>query len=144
MADALLSDEEKDSIRYHLGYLVVNPVGSVQLGVPAATQPMFLVNIALEKIPQTSVGRVRKIVANLETIETQMIDALTRMQAAKLGELTIRQAGDSATVETDALEHEYDRWGNRLANLLGCPYYPYAKRFQDGGKPPIMVRRTQI
>lgn len=144
MPNAILSEEEKYNILYHLGYLVANPTGSIQLGVPAASQPQFLVNTQMERIPQPAIGRVRSILSELEDIERQLSEARKRMRAAKLGEITLRQAGESATVETDALEHEYDRWGNRLANILGCPYYPYAKRYQNGGLPPLMLRRAQI
>ena len=144
MVDAILTAEEKDNIRYHLGYLVANPTGSIQLGLPAASQPLFVVEQQLNRIPTTSIGRVRRMLAELDSIEDQMSDARVRMQAAKLGEITLRLPGEKATVETDALEEEYDRWGNRLANILGAPYYPYAKRFQGGGKPGMMLRRVPV
>lgn len=132
-----LTEEEKARVRYHLGYLDVAPVVSIQLGFPRASQPMFLVEAAMENILETAIGIVRRHVAELDGIEDQISDARRRMKAEKLGEITLRAD------ETDALEREYARWARRLADILGVPLNIYAERFRAGGGAPLSVPVVQ-
>lgn len=136
VGEAAFSEEEKDQIRYLLGYPNADPVAMQQLGVPASSQPMFLVNIAMERMRVTSAGRVRQHMSILEGIEKRLVDCQSRFEAKSVGEITLNPD------EPDMLEKEYDRWGNRLANLLGVPYYPYAKRFQQGPPPLVQSRAS--
>jgi len=119
-----LTDQEKESIRYHLGYTNVQPAASIQFGIPRPQQTNWLVETAMGNILETSLFRIRKLLANLDQIECRLMDALTRMQADQLGEIKLRKE------ETTQLEGEYQRWGKRLADLLGVPLYPYSDRYQ--------------
>jgi hypothetical protein len=123
---AVLQEEEKARIRHHLGYLNVQPAASIQLGFPAASQPLFLVESAMNKIPETAVGIIRKTVSILDNIEDRLVDALDRLQAEKLSDVTLRAD------EHDALEREYVRWAKRLADDLGAPLNAYSERFRHG------------
>ncbi len=124
-----LTESDKERVRYHLGYLNVDPAASIALGFPAATEPGFLVERAMNRINSAyAVARVQRILAILDSIEAQMTDALIRLQAVKVDEITIRNSRDEV-VEQDELEHEYRRWGRRLANQLGVPVNPLSERY---------------
>lgn len=127
MATAVLTEDEKARIRHHTGYLNTNPVASIQLGVPRASQSMFLVETAMNSIPDTAIGLIRQYVAILDGIEQKLVDAMERFAASKLGEITLRDN------ETDMLEKEYVRWARRLADDLGVPLNAYSERFRGGG-----------
>lgn len=71
--------------------------------------------------------RVRRLLKVLDDIECRLINAQARLAADSLGELKLRQN------EPDMLEKEYYRWGGRLADQLGCPFYSYSNRYKQGG-----------
>ncbi|MCH7584457.1 MAG: type I restriction endonuclease subunit R [Acidobacteria bacterium] len=55
-----LQEADRARVRHHLGYLNVEPVSSIQLGFPAASQPQFLVEIAMDRIIPEAVGMIQK------------------------------------------------------------------------------------
>lgn len=127
-----LSESEKERVRYHLGYLNVEPPGSITLGFPSASQALYLVEIALERLIPSTVERVLKIVDHLDCIEMQMMEANKRLKAQQLGELKLRNSNDEAT-EQELLEKEYHRWARRLSDNLGVPLNPFSEKFRRGG-----------
>ena len=129
---AILSQEEKTSILHHLGYMSQQQAAaSMSLGIPSVSQPMYLVALAIERIPESAVGRIRKYLAILEKIEGAMLDVLDQLLVDKVGNIEMRSdAGD-------AIEHEYKRWAQRLANDLGAPLNPYAEKFSSTGARPL-------
>ncbi len=133
MATAVLTEEEKSRIRHHLGVVLTDPVASIQLGVPRAAQPQFLLEAQMNRIPDTAIGVIRRYVAILDNIEERMLDALDRFSAKELGEITLRDD------ETTMLEREYRRWAMRLADDLGCPLNQFSERFRTGGGIPINI-----
>lgn len=133
MATALLSEEEKARILHHTGYVLTDPVASIQLGVPRASQPMFLVMSQFNRIPEAAVGLIRNYIAILDGIEAKLIEAMDRFAASKLGEITLRDN------ETSMLEGEYARWAKRLADDLGVPLNPYSERFRGGTTTSLSV-----
>jgi hypothetical protein len=122
-----LTDAEKERVRYHLGYLGVQPAASIQYGLPKPIQTLFLVETAMSNIMAVSEERVRKILGILDDLEDKLVEAQDRLAADKLEELVLRRG------EPDLLEAEYNRWAGRLADILGVPLYPYASRFREGG-----------
>jgi len=132
-----LNDSEKERVRYHLGYIEVQPAASIQLGIPRPIQTVFLVEQAMNNVIGAAEDRVRRILGVMDGIEDQLVDAQPRLAAEKLDELTIRKD------ETDALDREYVRWGSRLADILGVPIYPYSARYRNvmgSGAGSIPVR----
>ncbi len=119
------TDPEKERIRYHLGYVEVQPAASIQFGVPRPIQTIFLVETAMNNILQVAEDRVRRIVGVMDGVEEQLIDAQARLAATQLDELHLRED------EPDKLEKEYVRWGCRLADVLGVPIYPYSQRYKN-------------
>ncbi len=125
---------EKQRIRYHLGYPSMTSAASVAYGVPMMNQTNFLVETALNNILEAALDQVRQQVSVMDSIEVKLISAQDRLAATKLEELTLR--GD----ETDQLEAEYRRWGYRLADILGVPIYPLSMRYRaSGGNAVTMI-----
>jgi hypothetical protein len=126
-----LSEADRERVRYHLGYLNVEVAASVALGFPSTSQPFFLVEKAMDRLYPEAVGRVLRILAELDCIEDQMSAARTRLPAQQLGELKLRNTNEERT-EEDLLDASYQRWAKRLADQLGVPINPFSERFRSG------------
>lgn len=131
-----LDETDKERVRYHLGYLNAQQAASIQLGIPRPLQTIFLVEAAMNLVIEAAVPRVQSIVNVMDGIEQKLVDAQTRLAAIQLEDLKLREN------ECEKLEREYVRWGMRLADLLGCPIYPYSQRYRmymgsSGGSIPV-------
>ena len=123
-----LTPEERQQVRYHLGYVSVAPAASINFGLPRPIQTLFLVEQAMDYILPVGEAKVRQIIGIMDGIECRLVDAQDRLAAQSLDNLTMRAD------ETDALEGEYFRWGGRLADTLGVPFYAYSNRYKKHGK----------
>lgn len=135
------TEEERARIRYHLGYINIDPVSALALGFPSAQQAMFSVETAMDRIIPAAVARTQRMAANLDEIECQMMDALKRLKAQKVDTLQLRDSNDART-EGDLLEVEYRRWAMRLADQLGVTLNPYCERFRGMGPGGGMSARV--
>lgn len=131
-----LTDEEKARARYHLAYMGVQSAASLSYGIPRPVQTLFLVETALNNLQPIFEDKVRRILNILDGVECRLVDAQERLSAAAIDTLRLRRD------EPDALEHEYQRWGMRLADLLGVPPYYYSTRYNRrsgarGGNVPV-------
>ena len=121
------SDQEKERIRYHLGYPEVQPAASIQLGIPRPIQTAFLVESAMNLVIPAAEARIRKMLQILENLECQLQKVVPALQAEQLGNLKPRENAP------DLIEKEYVRWAKRLADVLGVPLYAYSDRFKNVG-----------
>lgn len=119
-----LDDNEKERVRYHMGYLNVQPAASIHFGIPAAIQTLFLVDLAMELLLPSAEDRVRRLLTVLDDIECKMIGGQDYLVASQLDTLTIRPD------HIDKLEDEYCRWASRLADEMGAPLYPGSTKFR--------------
>lgn len=122
-----LSQADRERVRYHLGYLDVQPAASLSFGIPKPIQTIFLVEDAMSNLIELSVPRVLRILGIMDDIEQKLVDAQDRLAATSLGDLKLR------TTEPEQLETEYRRWGKRLANIFGVPVYPFSDRYRGSG-----------
>lgn len=122
-----LTSQDRERIRYHLGYINVQPAASITFGVPRPQQTLFLVETAMSNVLEETIPRVRRMASILDEIECRLIDAQERLKATRMGEISLRAD------EPDALEKEYLRWAQRLADVLGVPLYAYSARFSSVG-----------
>lgn len=134
-----LTDEEKMRIRYFLGYPLTESVYSLQSGIPVPLQTYFLLESAMNHVMSGAIPRVRQILAVLENIELQLIEAQVNLAAEQVGEIRLRSA-DSGKTHTDLLEREYRRWALRLSECFGAPVYWNASRFGASTGSSINVR----
>jgi hypothetical protein len=132
----MLSQAEKERVRYHMGYPQVQGAASLSFGIPRPIQTAFLLEDAMNNIIAAAEGRVRDLLAKLDVTEANIFGAQTRMQAERVGELTMRRD------ESQQLREEYKIWAERLADVLGCPLYAYSSKFNGAGNyGSIPVRR---
>ena len=129
MSNAVLTEEEKARIRYHLGYLQTDPVASIQLGFPRASQTMFLVEAAMNRIPDTAIALVRSCVARCDATEQRLFECQERMAATRVDEVDLNEN------EPTMLRTEYRYWVQKLSDQLGAPINPYSAAFQAGTQP---------
>lgn len=128
-----LSSDERYRIKYHLGYLATTTAASLSFGIPRPVETLFLVETAMNNVPEGfPVAKVRELLGVLDGIETKLIAAQTRLAAESIDSITLRTTKQGES-EPDALEREYRRWGGRLADMLGVPFYPYSERYTTTG-----------
>ena len=122
-----LTVEEKQRVRYHLGYPSVQPAASITFGVPRPIQTAFLVESALNLLLPEAVDDVRRIVGIMDGVECRLQESQDRLAAKKIDALELRDD------EPSQLEAEYRRWGYRLADTLGVPVYAYSTKYRQAG-----------
>jgi hypothetical protein len=122
-----LTVEEKQRTRYHTGYPSVQSAAALSYGMVKPLQTLFLLESAMNLILPAAEDKLRSILGILDGIECRLVDAQDRMAAKSVDNLTMRPD------ETAALEEEYRRWANRLADVLGVPLYGYSLRFHRQG-----------
>jgi hypothetical protein len=123
-----LTEEERQKVRYHLGYMSVTAAVQITYGVAKPAQTLFLVELAMNNLMPVAEDKVRQLIGILDGIECRLVDAQERLAASSIDQLKMRAD------EPDALEHEYYRWGGRLADTLGVPFYAYSNRYKSGGQ----------
>ncbi len=126
-----LNESDKARCRYHLGYPQVQPAASIVFGVPRPIQTAFLLEQAMNFILPTAEPRLLNILNIMDGVECRLQAAQDRLAAIKLDTLDLRQD------ECGQLETEYQRWGFRLADILGVPIYAYSTKYRGSatGKP---------
>lgn len=128
-----LSDANKERCRYHLGYLATSFAASITMGIPRPVQTLFLVEDAMQLLMPEAVARVICLLDTLDGIEGQLRKAMGTLGVESAGELTLHPLRSQGKLVTDSLEREYVRWGNRLADMLGVPPYPFSARYSRRG-----------
>ncbi len=117
-----------------MGYLGVQPAASLSFGIPRPLQTVFLIEQAMNNLIADAETKVRSILCILDNVETKLVEAQDYLVAQKLEDITLRDG------HPDLLEREYQRWAKRLADILGCPLYPYSSRFSSGSNAVTNVR----
>lgn len=131
------TEREQGRIRHFLGYPSWSSMAaSIQLGFPAGSQPLYILEQAFIRLLPDGEEAVRIDLCNCEEIEKQLADARKRMKATKLGEMTLNMG------ETGQLRQELQYWQRRLADDLGVPFNPYSSMSYEG-MPGGMNARVQ-
>ncbi len=124
-----LQEADRARVRHHLGFMSIEPVSSIQLGFPAASQPQFLVEIAMDRLIPEVVGIVQKDLAILDGLEDLMVQSFRTDKVQQLGELKLRNSNEEPN-EHDLLERKYLYWAGVLADDLGVDFNPFSRRFR--------------
>lgn len=136
MSTEPFTDEEKNDVMRFLGYpnwTSLSP--SIQLGYPAASQPLFLVVDSIARMAVEARPAIRANLCQLRDIEAQLGSARGRMKATRLGEVTMNAA------EARQLREEYVFWQKKLADLLGVFVNPVSAI--AGGMPGGLNARVR-
>lgn len=127
--EAILSEEEKKRILYHLGYGLVNVASLFTLGMPAMSEPLYIAASAINHIPVSAIQLVREVVAVLDKIDRADVEDIDYIPAASIGELEL------AVDRQDRIKIKRRDWAQRLSDILIAPLNPYSDRFGGGGRP---------
>lgn len=121
------TEQEKGQVLHHLGYPNWSQLAaSIQLGFPAGSQPLFLVQQAFTRLFPDGEEQVRFDLCNCIDIENQLGDARSRFKALALGELKLNP------METQQLYGQLTYWRNKLADDLGVVQNPYSQSAYEG------------
>lgn len=85
----------------------------------------------MNQILELAIPNVRRIIGVMDNIEEALANSIIRLSAESVGNIKLRSALPGQS-EQDALEREYQRWGGRLADTLGVPFYPFSRRYRPG------------
>lgn len=118
-----LSDEEKQKVRRYMGYLGTSNAGTIALGIPQASQPLFIVESQMNRLLPEAEPHLREYLSELECIDKQIKEARARrLKFAAVDDIKFR-GGE----EMDLLYEEYDLWVARLSDLLAAPINPFSE-----------------
>lgn len=128
MAD-VLSPADKERVRYHMGYANTTGAPSIQLGIPAMTEQLWVVEKGMDNLMPNAVARVQAILNTLDNFEMQLGNVGPLLLAQSTDGGVQLRSGRPGMSTPDLLEKEYVRWAQRLSNILGAPLSPYSERF---------------
>lgn len=128
-ASAILSEEEKDRVLYHLGYGAVNVASLFTLGMPAMSEPLYIAASAVNHIKNSSIQLVREVVAVLDQIDRADVEDISYIPALELGELKL----PTGLERRNTIKSIRRDWAQRLSDMLIVPLNPYSDRFGGGG-----------
>lgn len=121
------SAQEQSRIKRYLSYPDwVALAASIQLGYPAASQPLFLVEDAFRRLTPDGESSVRADLCECESVERQISEARGRLKAVRLGDLELNPN------EMKLLRREMLWWVTRLADDLGVVSNPYSQMIYQG------------
>ena len=124
-----LSALEQARIRDYLGYLNLNAIQSIQLGFPAASQALFLVDSAMSRIrAEAETEVVRKLLVELDKLDQEISSGRKFLKVRRVGEVEL-----NPDRQLPGLRREQQYWAQRLADALGVPLNTYALRWQGAG-----------
>lgn len=129
-----LTEEEKVQLRHHTGYLNVAEAQTFVLGVPAAVETQFIIEGAMNRVKESALPLVRKLLGYCETVEAQKVCDLELAAVNRLDSIDINQE------EQSQLDRQYDYWVNSLCNAIGCARNPFdARKFNASGGINVRV-----
>jgi len=132
MADAghpsgMLTDDERVSVKHHLGYPNAVAIETFVLGVPAAMEPLFMLEGALNAIAPAAEERARQTLRRLDRLEQQIEDNADALVLSRADEVDFRPD------EFEKVAQRYQYWQGELCNLIGVPGpNPFDARFAAG------------
>lgn len=119
---AMFIDADKSRIRTHLEYPDIE-LGAVSVGgVAFGMAPQNKLEFVMNNMTTNGITRTQVILGYLETIETQQLDALSRLQASKADVVTLNPE------ELAALLTQYRYWQTKLANQMTVSVNPFAEK----------------
>jgi len=129
-----LTLDEKQKVKYHLGYPLLGMSAALAGGMPLSKESSFVVDSNLEKVPEIAIPFVRSHIATLDGILSRMIGGQRNLAADQLEDLRLRKDF------LPSLRTEYKYWQSRLGQVLNCPINPDFSMIGDVDGGPSNVR----
>src|SRR5579863_3247703 len=106
----MLTDDERVAIKDHLGYPNATAIQTFVLGVPAAMEPLFMLEGAMNAIAPAAESRVRVTLRRLDKIDEQIEENQDALVLARADEVEFREN------ELELLQDRYKWWQGKLCN----------------------------
>ena len=145
----MLTPEERERCRYHLGYLNITEQVALSLGFPSASQLGFILESSMNNLLPEGEPGVRRALQELDCIEDQLSAMRPGLEAKKTG---ARNPSDTSRTQPvmlqrqgalrqalRELEAQYQFWSASLADTLGAPKNPFSEKHNLIGSGPPMV-----
>ena len=124
----MLSQEETNRVRYHLGYPMVTPAAALTFNMPFTLPGSFLHEFGAKNLAGAFAEKiVRDLIQRMDIIDEKLLEATERMAVKKVDEIEMNPD------EYDALLRAYVDQGYKLANALGGYPNPFAERYKNSG-----------
>lgn len=130
---ATLNETERAKIRRYLGYPNWSSL-ALAWGQPFPThiEPEYYINDALDRLSDEGLELVRGDLRQLDDIEAQISGARKRLQASKVGDITLNPD------ELPSLRGEMENWKRQLADDFGSLLNPF-RRSIGGNRNGVVV-----
>lgn len=121
---AVITEEEKNRARHHMGYPEVEAVSTFALGVPAAMQTNFMIEGAMQRINASpgAVERFRQLLCRMDGVENELECGMDLASVDRIDTIEVRSD------RVNELGKYYRYWQTSLANLLGIVPNPWDQR----------------
>lgn len=118
----MISEEDKNRARLHLGYGQVQQSATFLLGVPAAVQTAFMAEGAWARILPSAEAMFRKALDQLDVLYEQIFESYANLDAVKVGNIELN------TRQHEQLLEKYRFFQGTVANMLQIPVNPFDQR----------------
>lgn len=110
-----LTPDERVSVKDHLGWPNAMMIETFILGVPAAREPLFMLEGAMNALNPAAEERVRQTLRRLDALECLIEEDADTLLLSKADEVEFRDD------ELGLILQRYSYWQGKLCNFLGVP-----------------------
>ncbi len=120
-----LSEEDRTSCRFHMGYPNTSPTTTMAMGLPINLDGLFILEANMSNLRETGVARVRQIVQVMDDLLFgAVVDSVDRMAVKRLGSI------ETNPDETKMLNRKLFEWACILADQVRAPLYAGCQRYR--------------
>ena len=119
----MLTEEDRNRVRHHLGYGEVQSSQTFVLGVPAGVQTQFMVEGAFARILPSAEAGLRKLLDKMDRVEERIEESTEDVEVEAVGNIKINDKAFQRLVT------RYLWWQRSVANLFQVTPNPYDQRF---------------
>jgi hypothetical protein len=123
----VISEEDKNRVRLHMGYLAVQSSQTFVMGIPAGVQTQFVLEGAWARVLPSAEATLVRILDSLDRQLERIDSSDENDEVLEIGSIKL----DPKAFQK--LLRRYRWWQGMLANLLGVPPNQYDMRFGGYG-----------
>lgn len=121
-----LSIEEKERVRYHLGYINAAQAPTIMAGTLQARSVQLMLEAMFSNLLVEAEPGIRRAICELDKIEDEQSAVRAMFGVKKVG----GQEFD-AIAALEALQDSYRQWSQRLADGMGVVVNPYSLKHRE-------------
>lgn len=123
----MISEEDKNRARKHLGYGQVQQSSTFVLGVPAGVQTAFMIEGSWSRILPSAERQFRQVLDQLDAIECQFMGDMGNLATESVGNVKM-----NLKEMPMLMDQHYAYWCGVLSNMLQVPRNPFDARLGAG------------